>query len=136
MRFKVPRHIEYKAKIVGPATFPQLVYLGTTALIVFSLYLFLGSSVAFYLFSILILSGGVALAFLEVSGEPLPDYIRKMLTFTVSSKKYIWKKESLSPKVKVPERRSVHSKEKGEKEEKMKKKKEGKISKITDRLAS
>jgi len=56
MRFTIPQFIEYEAKIIGPFTFKQFVYIGLAGAVGFVLYF----SVPFYLFIItcLILGGG------------------------------------------------------------------------------
>ncbi len=133
MRYKVPRYIEYKAKIVGPATFGQLGYLGAAAFVIFTLYIFMGYSSLFMLISVVVGSISAALAFLQIKGEPLPEYIKKMILFSFSSKKYVWRKEDSSLKTKIPSRTKVKKIEK-EEENKVRLKNEGRIGKIIDRL--
>lgn len=107
MQYKVPRHVDYKAKIVGPATFSQLLYIGAAGLVVLFLYFIIGSSPFFVPVAVILGGGGVSLAFLQVAGQPLPEYIRKMIIFRTSSREYIWEKkiipieETFSRRVKV-----------------------------------
>ncbi len=136
MRFKVPHHIEYKTKIVGPANFTQLAYLIVAGMIILALYVFMGVSLPFIFLSIVVAAGGVALAFLQIKGQPLPSYIKKFFFFSLSSKKYIWKKKDPPMKASLPKK----DKRKAEKREKEKKdlqlKEGGKIGKVIDRLRS
>ncbi len=107
MRYKVPRHVDYKAKIVGPATFSQLLYVGAVGFIILMLYFAMGTGPAFYSIAILLGSIGIALAFLQVSGQPLPEYLKKMVIFSISSREYIWEKKIMPMETSMPKRRKV-----------------------------
>ncbi len=103
MRYKVPRNIDYKAKILGPATFSQLIYIGIAGFIVLLFYLILGTdSPLFYPLAIVFGGGGMALAFIQVSGQPLPDYLQKMILFKTSSREYIWEKKIVPLEMAIP----------------------------------
>lgn len=91
MRFTVPQFIEYEAKIIGPLTFRQFVYVGIAGAICFVFYFI----APFYIFLISCLFLGVfslALAFLKIGGRTLPTILGNFLRFSLSSKIYIWKK--------------------------------------------
>ncbi len=133
MRYKVPRHVEYKAKIVGPATFSQLLYVGVAGFIVLTLYFILGTSAFFYGIAIIIGAGGVALAFLQVAGQPLPEYLKKMVIFSISSREYIWEKKTAPMETTIPQRIKPEEEEKKE-EEKPGQKKPGKIGDIASKI--
>jgi len=91
MRFTVPQFIEYEAKIVGPLTFRQFVYVGIAGAICFTLY-FLAPFYVF-LISCFFLGGlSLALSFLKIGGRTLPTVFGNLLRFSLSSKIYIWKK--------------------------------------------
>ncbi len=117
MRYKVPRHVDYKAKIVGPATFSQLLYVGAVGFVILMLYFIMGTSTLFYIISILLGAGGVALAFMQVAGQPLPEYIKKMIIFSTSPREYIWEKKIVPMETAIPKRRK-HKEEKEEEEQK------------------
>lgn len=135
MRYKIPRYIEYKPKIVGPATFSQLVYLGVAAFIIFTLYVIMGMSSFFVLLTVLIASGGIAFAFLQISGEPIPEYIKKMFFFSFSSKRYVWKRKESPMKVSVPQRtKAEEKKDDKQKKKSLKFRKGGRLQNITDHL--
>jgi len=92
MRFTVPQFIEYETKIIGPFTFRQFVYIGTTAAICFILYF----SVSFSLFltaCIVLGTGAFALAFLKIGGRSLPTILAHFLRFSLTPKMYIWRKK-------------------------------------------
>ncbi len=97
MKFKVPRYIEHKAKIVGPADFQQVLYMGAAGVIIFFLYFTIRhlSSALFVLLSFIIGISSVALAFFNVRGQSLPEYIKKFVFFSTSSRTYIWKKKNM-----------------------------------------
>ena len=98
MRFTVPKFIEHEAKIVGPLTFKQFIYIGMAGGICFILYLTVPLSI--FLIACLILGGGaMALAFLKIGGRTLPIILGNFLKFRISPRMYIWKKTGASIKV-------------------------------------
>ncbi len=138
MRYKVPRHVEYKAKILGPATFSQLLYIGAAGLVVLFLYFIIGTSPLFYILAIMIGGGGVALAFLQVAGQPLSEYIKKMILFSISSREYIWEKKTAPMETTIPKRiktKTTTEEEESEKEEKApSSKKGGRLDDISSKI--
>ncbi len=93
MRFTIPQFIEHEAKIIGPLTFKQFIFVGIAAVICFVLYF----SVSFNLFLLgcIVLGGtSVAFAFLKVEGIPLPQVMSNFLKFSFSPKKYLWEKKT------------------------------------------
>ncbi len=97
MRFKVPRYIDYKAKIVGSINFQQILFLGGGALAVFLFYLTVRpfSMFFFVLLSLVAVGISATLAFVEIDGLPFPHYIQKFFIFLTSSKTYVWKKKNI-----------------------------------------
>jgi len=99
MRFTIPQFIEHEAKIVGPLTFKQIIFIGTAGVVCFVLYFLVPFSV--FLVACLILgSGGIALAFLKIGGRSLPLTLVNFLKFSAMPKIYIWKKRE-QPGIKV-----------------------------------
>ena len=98
-QFTVPQFIEHEAKIVGPLTFKQFIFIGIAGAICFILYF----TIPFFLFilaTIFIMLGGAALAFLKSGGRSLPIVLKNFFTFSLSPKMYLWKKKSgLPPKI-------------------------------------
>ncbi len=89
MRFTVPQFIEREAKIVGPFTFKQFIFIGIAGAICFMLYF----SVPFPLFllsSIVIGGGAMALALLKIGGRSLPSVLMNFIKFRLSPKMYLW----------------------------------------------
>jgi len=108
MRFTVPQFIEHEAKIVGPLTFKQFTYIGIAGAICFILYF----SVPFPLFllaSLVLIGGGMALAFLKVGGRSLPSVIGNFLSFKLTPKMYLWKKKQGT--ISILETKKVEKKE-------------------------
>ena len=99
MRFTMPQFIEEEAKILGPLVFKQIIYLGIAAVICFILYF----SVPFFVFlfgCVILMGGGMALAFVKIGGKSLPSILANFLKFSLTSNIYIWKK-SEQPVIKV-----------------------------------
>ena len=103
MRFTLPQFIEHEAKIVGPLTFRQFIFIGMAAAICFILYYMVPFSV--FLVACLILGGGaIALAFLKIGGRSLSTILGNFLKFSVSPKIFIWRKVEAPMKVFKKER--------------------------------
>ena len=91
MRFTVPQFIEREAKIIGPLTFKQFLYVGSAGLVCFIVYF----SFSFDIFLIsCFFFGGIAsaFAFLKIDGIPLSKFIWNFFKYSLSPKVYIWKK--------------------------------------------
>ncbi len=114
MRFTVPQFIEHEAKIVGPMTFRQFIFIAIAGAIC----LFIYSIAPFYVFVIAcVVFGGsaLALAFLKVQGRSLPVVLSNLLRFNFAPKMYLWKKSKIQ--IKVFKKESLSVKEKKEEEE-------------------
>jgi len=91
MRFTLPQFIEHEAKIIGPLTFRQFIFIGMAGGICFILFFTVPFSI--FLIACLILGGGaMALAFLKIGGRSLPTILGNFLKFSVSPKIFIWRK--------------------------------------------
>jgi hypothetical protein len=109
MRFTIPQFIEHEAKIIGPLTLKQFMYLGFAGAICFVLY-FIASKAIFFL-SLFVLGGlGAALAFVKINNIPLPNFIFNFIKFKVSPKMYLWEKET-EQKIVLKERIAVKKEE-------------------------
>ena len=95
MRFQVPQFIEREARVVGPFTFKQFVYLGVPTAAAFFLY-FAAPFFVFLFSTIVLLSIGFLFAFVNVGGRSFPTILMNFLHFSVRPKIYIWKK-GMSP---------------------------------------
>jgi len=91
MRFQVPQFIEREARVVGPFTFKQFIYLGVPTAAAFFLY-FLAPFFVFLFAAIVFLSIGFLFAFVNVGGRSFPTILMNFLHFSVGPKTYIWKK--------------------------------------------
>jgi len=93
MRFSVPQFIEEKPKIVGPLTLQQFLYVaGGAGIAVLAFYTVNNFILKFF---IGILSGGlgVALAFVKINGQDLPQLVLSALNFWQKPRTYVWKRE-------------------------------------------
>lgn len=98
MEFTVPQFIEKKAKIVGPFTFRQFLFIGLASGICLFLYFVLPLAV-FIITSIILLGGGFALAFVKINRTSLPVFIKNFFIFLFKPKIYLWRKKTMPLKV-------------------------------------
>ena len=97
-QFTVPKFIEREAKIVGPFTFKQFIFVGAAGVISVVLYF----TIPFYFFliaTVLLFSGALALALVKIEGRPIPVLFKNFLSFFFAEKIYLWKRKALAPKV-------------------------------------
>lgn len=91
MRFQVPQFIEHEARVIGPLTFKQFIYLGVPAAIAFFLY-FLAPFFVFVIAAIFLGALGFLFAFIKIGGRSLPSILLNFFNFTIAPKRYIWRK--------------------------------------------
>ena len=96
--FVVPKFIEREAKIVGPFTFKQFLYVGAAGAILFLLY-FRIPFTYFIMVAIVLLGLALILAFLKIGGIPLPTVLKNCFLQSLSPKLYVWGKIPLIKKV-------------------------------------
>ena len=91
MRFTVPQFIEREAKIIGPLTFKQFLYVGSAGLACFIVYF--SFSLDIFIMSCFFLEGiACAFAFLNIDDIPLPKFLWNFFKYNLSPKVYLWKK--------------------------------------------
>jgi len=91
MRFQVPQFIEHEAKVIGPFTFRQFIYLGVPGAVAFFLY-FVAPFFVFVVAAVFLGAFGFMFAFIKIGGRSLPSILLNFFNFTVSPKRYIWRK--------------------------------------------
>jgi len=91
MRFQVPQFIDHEAKVIGPFTFRQFIYLGIPIGIAFFLY-FLTPFFVFIIATIFLGAFGLMFAFVKIGGQRLPSILLNFFNFTIAPKRYIWHK--------------------------------------------
>ena len=96
-RFQVPQFIEHEAKVVGPFTLKQALYVLLPGAVVFFLFFVLPTT-PWIILAILLLGGGLASAFLKIEGKPLPSIVMHFFLFSASSKNYLWQKGKIRVK--------------------------------------
>ena len=86
-------------KVVGPLTFQQFVFVGSAAAVCFFFYFVLApkSFLLFAFLTIIVIGGGLALAFGRYRGAPLPKVIINIIKYSISSRTYFWRKKAIVP---------------------------------------
>lgn len=101
MQFQIPQFIEREARIVGPLTFKQFLYLAGAGVVVFFLYFTLAkvNLLAFILITIVLAGIALAFAFLKIGGYSFSILLKNFFSFFIASKIYLWKKVAMPPKI-------------------------------------
>lgn len=98
MQFQLPQFVEREAKVVGPFTFKQFIFVGIAGAVLFLLY-FMVSLYLFLLFAFILGGGALILALVKIGGHPLPVIIKNFFVFFISPKVYLWKRKMISPRL-------------------------------------
>lgn len=94
MRYTVPQFIEYEAKVVGPLTFGQFIFIGMAAASCFVLYFLLPLTV-FLFATAIIMTIAFVFSLLKIGGRSITTILANFLKFNLGSKMYIWKKKEM-----------------------------------------
>lgn len=100
--FQVPQFIEEKSKIVGPLTIGQFAYLGAGGLLIFIAFKLL-TFTAWFLFSLAVGAAAVALAFVKINGQGLPQVCLAGLNYLWRPRTYTWQKPIPTTEMDLPE---------------------------------
>lgn len=99
MEYIVPQFIEREAKIVGPFTFKQFIFIGIAGGISIFIYFTVKSLTLFLISAIVLMGGALALAFFKRGGFTLPKLIQNFFVFLAKPKIYLWGKKTIPPKI-------------------------------------
>jgi hypothetical protein len=93
-QFETPQFIEREAKVIGPLTFKRAAYMGIPIVVIFFLWFTIAADnlIIFVAISILLESGGVALAFVKLEGKSIPEVMINALFFFTRPKTFVWKR--------------------------------------------
>lgn len=98
MRFEVPQFIDVEDKIFGPLTFKQFLYLVGGGSLGYVSYKIIPSPFS-WLFVLIFISLGLALAFYKLNNRPFIEVAQSYLSYFLKGKIYIWRR---SPIKKIP----------------------------------
>ncbi len=92
MQFQVPQFVEVEDKIVGPFTLKQFLYIagavGISLMLFFVIKLWL-----WFILSVFIIAGAIALAIVKINGQPLIKVATSALWFYWKPQTYVWQQE-------------------------------------------
>jgi len=90
--FQVPQFIEQKARIIGPLTLEQFLYLAVAGALSFIAYYVFNFFFWLMLSAILLVIAG-ALAFVKVNGQSLPQVLKAGFAYIWKPRTYTWQRE-------------------------------------------
>ena len=99
MEFIVPQFIEREARIIGPFTFKQSIFLGIAGGLCVFLYFFIKSFLIFLIIAFFLVGGALVLTFLKFGGASMPDVLKNFFVFFGRPKIYLWQRKAVPPKV-------------------------------------
>jgi hypothetical protein len=133
MEFTVPKFIEQEAKIVGPLTFKQFIFIGIAGGISIFLY-FILPFFLFIIIAVILLGSALVLAFLKIGKTSLPEYITNFFVFIFKPRIYLWKKKTSPPKFLAKEKEPIPGLKEPEKELKLRISKGSRIDELFTRI--
>lgn len=99
-QFEVPQFIDIESKIVGPLTLKQFIFVAIPLLISFFLFFILNMFV-WAIVAITLISFGISLAFLKISGRPFYKVVLFMFKYFWEPKLYLWRSPIVSEMVEI-----------------------------------
>ena len=102
MQFQIPQFIDVEAKIVGPLTLKQFIYLAIAGGISFGTF-FIFQTWLWVLTTMFMAVIGIALAFIKYNGQPLPKIILYAFGFFWKPGLYIWQRMPEMRDLEIPE---------------------------------
>lgn len=91
-QFQVPQFIETEAKIVGPLTLKQFLYVAVAALISFFTFFAL-KTFAWIILTTILGTVAVSLAFIKYNGRPLTTILKSVVDYAWRPKLYLWQQK-------------------------------------------
>lgn len=89
--FQVPQFIEEKAKIVGPLTISQFLYVaGAGGISILAFYVL--SFTLWIMLSMIVVGAALALAFVKINGEDLPSVLFSAFSYIWKPRRYTWQR--------------------------------------------
>jgi membrane protein implicated in regulation of membrane protease activity len=102
MRFQVPQFIETEAKLIGPLTLRQFLWVaGGVSMLVLEVMLLSGIFLLAAAILTLVFFG--ALAFLKVEGMPFVNFLAYALSYALGAKEYLFRQSKSSDEVDLPD---------------------------------
>jgi hypothetical protein len=95
MEYQVPQFIEVEAKIIGPLTLKQFIYVAGAGGLCIVFFAYLQIVVALVV-SALVVGFAVTLAFYKVNGKPFINVLEAGFNYYTGSKLFLWKHEEPS----------------------------------------
>jgi PrgI family protein len=92
MQFQVPQFLEVEARIFGPLTIKQFVYLAGGAGFIFVMYTTTKNLFYTFIFSAPVIALALVLAFKRVNNKPFSYILEAAVKYFFSHKLYLWKK--------------------------------------------
>lgn len=135
MQFTVPKFIERKARIVGPLTFGQFIFVGAAGAISLFLY-FTVPLTTFIIAATLLIGASLVLAFFKIEKIPLPIVIKNLFAFTFKPRIYLWKRKNVVPKITTEEKPASVKTSAGKEENRLKVAKQSRLKDLSTRLES
>lgn len=96
MQFQVPQFIESEARIVGPLSLKQFLYLAAGAAVLFITF-FIFAFPLWIVMATVVTSIAGSLAFLKVNGRPFPLLFRYAAGYFLKPRIYLWQQPGAAP---------------------------------------
>lgn len=103
-QFEVPQFIDLESKVVGPLTLKQFGFIAVPALVCFFLF-FILNTFLWILIVVILMSAGMAFAFIKISGRPLYKLALLGTVYFWQPKLFLWRQPVVEEIIEIPERK-------------------------------
>lgn len=95
VQYQVPQFIEVEAKIIGPFTLKQFLWLAGAGAIIFMLYFLISIKWIWILVTIFIAGISISLALVKINGRTFFSFLDIFLSYVFKPRFFLWRKEQI-----------------------------------------
>lgn len=108
MNFQTPQFIEQKAKIIGPLTLPQFLYVAAAVGLSFiAFYVF--NFFLWFMISVILVGIALSLAFVKVNGQEMPKVILAAINYLWHPRTYTWQRITKETALEISEAEKIQA---------------------------
>ena len=93
-QYQVPQFIETEAKIIGPLTLKQFLWLAAAGATIFILYFLIPIRWIWVLLTVFVAGSAISLALVRINGRSLISFVGNFFSFVFKPRFFLWNKET------------------------------------------
>jgi hypothetical protein len=94
-QYQVPQFIETEAKIIGPFTLKQFLWLAGAGGVIFILYFLISIKWVWFLLTVFIAGASLSFALIRINGRSMSSFVGNFFSFVFKPRFFLWSKETI-----------------------------------------